>query len=200
MKFKYIAFLLLAAATACTGGNPNAPTFNGPGALATRAGVASLSAQATNPIEWGADRKLKWEDFKGTPDPSSPKDAVSAVFVTHTWNCDYYGNFTFTVTAIFEPDNSWVKPSAKSDALLGHEQGHFDLAEVYARKLRKALADLKDPCKDLQRTGQTIDKLAADNEGDLLKEQKKYDDQTNDGTDAKKQGQWADRIKRDLGR
>ena len=68
MKFKYIAlFLLLATATACTDRNPNAPTFNGPGAaLATRPSVTSLSAEATNPIEWGADRKLNWDDFKGT--------------------------------------------------------------------------------------------------------------------------------------
>lgn len=39
-----------------------------------------------------------------------------------------------------DPKQSWVKPDRKTPELLRHEQGHFDIGEIYARKIRTALA------------------------------------------------------------
>jgi hypothetical protein len=42
-----------------------------------------------------------------------------------------------------EPYKSWIKD--KSDSLtLTHERAHFDITEIYARKLRKELSTIKN--------------------------------------------------------
>lgn len=48
----------------------------------------------------------------------------------------------FTANAVFYKRRSWVKPSTRTDAALKHEQGHFDLTEIYTRRLREELTSL----------------------------------------------------------
>jgi hypothetical protein len=43
------------------------------------------------------------------------------------------------VTNTFYASKSWVKPNGRIESVLIHEQGHFDLCEVYTRKLRNQL-------------------------------------------------------------
>lgn len=51
------------------------------------------------------------------------------------------GNLVITLTAVMYPNASWIKPTKKSEELLIHEKLHFDIAEVYARKIRQAFED-----------------------------------------------------------
>ena len=61
-----------------------------------------------------------------------------------SWDCN--GNaFTFTATSKFDKENSW-KRDVRTAELLAHEQLHFDLAELYARKMRKHFALLPNAC------------------------------------------------------
>ena len=48
------------------------------------------------------------------------------------------GKTTFTIYAGMDQNNSWIKNSNDS-VTLKHEQGHFDICEIYARTLRKEL-------------------------------------------------------------
>ena len=49
--------------------------------------------------------------------------------------------FGSTAQATFDPNTSWVRnPKTASEALLRHEQLHFDITEVYARLMRQKLA------------------------------------------------------------
>ena len=49
-------------------------------------------------------------------------------------------------------EDTWVVRSAKTDALLAHEQGHFDISGVDARQLMQDLAALRaDTTDELQR-------------------------------------------------
>jgi hypothetical protein len=60
----------------------------------------------------------------------------------------------------FYPNSSWVKPGRKSTELLKHEQGHFDLTELYARKAEKQYdADTKDGT-DGEREKEASEKIA----------------------------------------
>src|SRR6266436_4042982 len=93
----------------------------------------------TPAIEWSADRKLKWDDYKRKPKDGTGLDTESAVYFTALGVGCKEGKVVNQVRAVFEPDESWVDPTKKTDQLLKHEQGHFDLAELSARKLRKAL-------------------------------------------------------------
>jgi hypothetical protein len=60
--------------------------------------------------------------------------------------------FEYRVVAAFRPDHSWVRPEilkrpADSARALRHEQTHFDLTEVHARRLRRYFMELVAPCK-----------------------------------------------------
>lgn len=44
------------------------------------------------------------------------------------------------VYAYFSPRQSWYHKDMADDHLLSHEQLHFDITELYARKLRKKIA------------------------------------------------------------
>ncbi len=69
-------------------------------------------------------------------------------------------DFQYEVQSNFYPGNSWVKPDKKDAYLLAHEQLHFDISELHARKLRKALEEYKltkNVKQDLQKIYKTIE-------------------------------------------
>jgi hypothetical protein len=98
----------------------------------------SVSATSTA-IQW-TGQKLSWNDFQGQPDPRSNGDAATAIRIDAK---PYYKKrkLCYTITTWFIPSKSWYR--FKSDELLAHEQLHFDLAELYARKARKKVRDLQ---------------------------------------------------------
>ena len=89
----------------------------------------------------------------------------------------------------------------KSVKLLKHEQGHFDISEIWARKLNKKLQGLcgrgktvKDATDDLQKQ---VQKAYDESERDRDKMEKDYDKETKGGTDDAKQAEW-DKMISDL--
>ena len=152
----------------------------------------------TPAIIWSPDRKLTWDDFKRKPKEGTGLDAESAVYIETSGIECKNGKVVYNVRAVFEPDESWVDPNKKSAALLAHEQGHFDLAEVYARKLRKALSELASLCEDKKKFAEAVKAALKKNADELRKAEEKYDEDTNHGEDADKQKQAADDIKKGL--
>jgi hypothetical protein len=97
-----------------------------------------VSAVQTNDIiPWSAGRKLTWNDFKGNPDPNSPNAALTSSNINIQIGYDESG-FQYSIKCSFDKNRSWVR--IRSNEVLAHEQGHFDIAEIYARKLNKAMA------------------------------------------------------------
>ena len=45
----------------------------------------------------------------------------------------------FTVKCFFYPEKSWYKAEICNAVVLSHEQLHFDIAELFARKFRRQL-------------------------------------------------------------
>lgn len=92
-------------------------------------------------ILWDTDRKLVWDDFKGTADAGMPNiEALTAS--TIEVSTSYYENEVpkFNVASFFIKSQSWTKTD--SDFTLEHEQLHFDITEIHARKIRKAFDSL----------------------------------------------------------
>src|SRR5580765_1242704 len=91
-------------------------------------------------IDWNPGRKLSWEDFKSQPDGSS----VNAALTSTNINIDYTFNsqgFKYKIRCQFDPSKSWGR--IRNDYILSHEQAHFDIAEIHARLLHKALKNYK---------------------------------------------------------
>nr|WP_294938398.1 hypothetical protein [uncultured Flavobacterium sp.] len=102
-------------------------------------------------ILWDSSRKLVWEDFKGDVDASMPKiEALTASIIEVS--SSYYENEVpkFNVYSYFVKSKSWTKTD--SESTLEHEQLHFDITEIYARKIRKSFDSLnKRKCTDIKK-------------------------------------------------
>ena len=92
-------------------------------------------------ICWTEEIKLRWSDFQGIPDSTSSGLAgcASTLEAIGFWD---NGLPNFKVTNCFNKIHSWAKDTASND-LLKHEQLHFDIAEIHARKLRKTIDSLR---------------------------------------------------------
>jgi len=136
---------------------PRARTLATLGCLAVVAGCASPGvvsrpdAVAGADIRWSARRPLTWSDFRGPVD-AAPGERVAMTAATLRWSYEYslerdgnvceYWVKTVRSEAVFNPADSWVRPGYSTDAILRHEQSHFDLTEVFKRELDARTAGL----------------------------------------------------------
>ena len=94
-------------------------------------------------IIWRASYRLKADDFTGTPILDSKFGAITraGICCNSTYGTDT--SLYFTVTCIFYKNISWINPSELDSNLIEHEQGHFDIAEIFSRKLEQRLCSLE---------------------------------------------------------
>ena len=147
-------------------------------------------------IPWSEDVKLKWENFKAKP----PKYTYNESAVTSSGvSSSVSANDTiiqFTVKCLFNEKESWVIRKDTSVWLLNHEQRHFDITEVYARKFRKII--LKYHFKNIKEVGNMFNKTYRDINKEMNAEQKKYDRETDHSRNADIQNEWNQQIDKQL--
>ena len=79
--------------------------------------------------------------------------------------------------------------------MLQHEQGHFDLAELYARKLNKALKEYTFNAQTINKDVNSIyEKIMAEQH----KAQNRYDLETDFSRNKSRQAMWSSKIANDL--
>lgn len=99
-------------------------------------------------IYWSENDRLEWDDFEGKPRHDyQGVSALTSSGIVHYKGCKD-GKINYKVRAYFEKEESWVKEEAMTTHHLIHEQIHFDITELYARKLRKVLADRSFKCEE----------------------------------------------------
>ncbi|PYO88472.1 MAG: hypothetical protein DMD58_12240 [Gemmatimonadetes bacterium] len=155
---------------------------------------------ADHAFAWSAGRPLAWSDFQGSPPSKGSEGAKTSYTLYSGWKCRGDA-FEFGVIAGFRPRQSWVKTIVLNDStqrgtILRHEQTHFDLAEVHARRMRRAYRDLARPCA---RTDAELSALAERLAQEEKAEQRRYDTETNHGLLAEQQGAWSRDVARRLG-
>ena len=140
-------------------------------------------------IQWTAARRLAWDDFRSDPDDNSTNAALTASTIGFKYKYDTDNGFTYNITCLFEKNISWGR--IKTDYILAHEQGHFDIAEIFARKLHKAIRAYNfNPAtaqKDVPAIYQKIMK-------DLAAAQDQYDSETDFSRDKEAQAEWLEKI------
>src|SRR5687768_6828529 len=94
----------------------------------------SASVDDRGTITWNEFYRLQWHDFQGEPQENSIGDAGTVVQIKAK---PYLvkKQVRYDVYALFNRKKSWARDY--SESLLAHEQLHFDIAELYARKIRK---------------------------------------------------------------
>lgn len=108
--------------------------------------VSSLISQ-NDTIHWSAGKPLTWNDFKGdVPDTSLADGFADVKILASSKNPAKYSLSNTYVVTVFNWRNSWVKPKMDSEMYLKYFQVMFDIGELYSRKLRKSIKEIKlDP-------------------------------------------------------
>ena len=149
-------------------------------------------------ISWDKDQQLKWDDFKGVPDNSNELDAYTMLGISLEVMGQKDGQVDMGVFGYFEKNKSWVKVDEKTDYLLAHEQKHFDLCEIYRRKLIQTLEAKKTYSFDT--FSDQIGKIFNQVFEDYTKEQARYDEETNHSQKKEAQKRWNKFISKELSR
>ena len=144
-------------------------------------------------IEWDKNRKLTWSDFKGKPNKLSRNEALTDSGMSIGLSCDGQSS-EVTIECFFDPKQSWVKDE-KSDYLLAHEQLHFDITELFVRKLRKQLDQIGNDCQELN---DHIEEYYNKNYKAFVAYQHAYDSESRHSIDKEKQAYWEKKVAREL--
>ena len=152
-----------------------------------------FSQEIEESILWSPNKRLSWKNFEGKVPPDAVPAATTASGVSYKYSANllhYEVELDFEVSAFFYPRESWYKPEVCDDNILQHEQLHFDISELYARKMRFRLErtafseNVKQEIRDIYR--------------EILKEledfQDQYDWETNFSRNSEAQQEWNARI------
>jgi hypothetical protein len=148
----------------------------------------AFSQNSKSLLEWNEYYLLSWDDFEGLPSEKAFGDAATAVQIKAK---PYYvgKEIRYDVYAYFDRAKSWTLD--RSAALLAHEQLHFDIAELYARKIRQRISELSaEGNNDLDIYNAAIRQLLEEsNEADAS-----YDRETLHGAIVKRQDAWMQKV------
>ncbi len=139
-------------------------------------------------IDWNASRKLSWEDYKASPNPRSDAAASTTTYLRISYDITSEG-FTYKIRSQFSKTSSWGR--YKTDYILKHEQGHFDIAEIYARMLNKQMSEY---VFNHQRYQEDLNNIYFTIEREREQMQEDYDNETNHSINKEKQEIWFKKI------
>jgi hypothetical protein len=143
---------------------------------------------------WSENLKLKWTDFKNDSFPGVNVSALSAIRIRLDYEVRYNLDWV-KVQCEFSKKLSIARKD-KSPNLLQHEQGHFDLAEVYAREIRHEILAIRSRLN--RGNYKMLDSIHHFWDSKLAKEHIKYDKETDYSRDTVMQSKWMLEIKKRL--
>jgi len=135
-------------------------------------------------IYWNHNSLLSWSDFQGKPEEGSDFSSITDWGISFQYTI-IENEFNADVKCYFNKNGSWTKTN--SLYVLRHEQCHFDLAEVYARKLRQELEGYSFRHNASEQELDAIYKRVA---GECTAEENRYDAETKHSLDTQKQKEW----------
>lgn len=151
-----------------------------------------VSDDQGNLIPWKADRKLTWADFKAKPLLGTDNAALTSSNINFSFGYGTKG-FTYSISCNFDKSRSWAR--VKTDYILAHEQAHFDIAEIFARKLNRDLSKYKynekTASNDINKIYETL--MTDHHQMQLL-----YDRETNHSISEDKQKEWLKKVNEQL--
>jgi hypothetical protein len=155
-----------------------------------RTGIAEREKKRADDeyIPWVPHYRLTWDDFLCEPRRNTDAVASTSTALGMAYQIKN-GKLTYQVTCKFSKNKSWGL--VKTPYILAHEQGHFDITEIFARKLYQALQgyplNRATFAKDINAIYETVVEA---------KEafQAAYDGETDHSRNRNKQAEWLERI------
>ncbi len=161
---------------------------------------------------WSSERPLGWGDFSGVAPPDADSMTPAEINIEVQWRISVVTEYDWDtrsyvshvspasvqVLNLMDCRGSWCVLSRVSGNTLRHEQGHFDLQEVYTRKLRDALAEITVQAASDSAAKQLMQQAIQDTAGSILGRlesmQDRYDRETVHSTNVQMQDQWCRQI------
>lgn len=145
-------------------------------------------------IIWSEARPLTWDDFKGeTQDIAHSVAETNAGFKASWHFINNYKKLEFKVYAYFIPSKSWFEKEHGTDYVLNHEQRHFDIAEIFARKLRRRFTAIRSG--DISTlNNKKLSAIYKEVFAEYDRFQQLYDEETESGVNEEVQEKWNQRI------
>ena len=139
-------------------------------------------------IAWAPTRRLSWDDFLCEPDRSSDAVASTSTSLGIAYQLEN-GGLTYSITCNFSKHKSWGL--LKTDYILAHEQGHFDITEVFARILYSRLNQYQFNRKTFRKDVNEIYQQVVKEKEDM---QAAYDGESDHSRNRRMQHQWLQKI------
>lgn len=139
--------------------------------------------------------QLKWKDYQGDAEDDVNASALTSI----GFRMGYKGtarqdSLVVIVEAFFDKQNSWAKKDTTAYALK-HEQIHFDITELYARKLKQSIQGATLTYKNYQSVLRDLERKA---HHDLNTADSIYEAVTDYSKNKVEQKKWNDNIAVDL--
>jgi hypothetical protein len=157
-----------------------------------------LSAQTTEILH--SKGKLDWANYAQKPATHGNIKAFTYAGVSYFLRQSGTEHIV-QFQAYVNVNDSWVLEGAASKSLLEHEQGIFDLTEVYARKMKKAAMALiaeQGPDAKFDTLLPLIRGVYRELNNELFQQQNMYNVETRNGNDLAAQKRWNEKISSDL--
>lgn len=174
-------------------------------------------AASANEIDWNAEQPLTWDDFDGPVPRGADEARVASTTSSIAWSYEYEIRWSgekcdFSIVRLdsvarFHRDSSWVRRGHRTPEVLEHEQGHFDIAQLYDEKFRETTRKLVGSSQECvgqsqRRATRNAERQIARLVGAIYDEvwrqyelrQEAYDRETNHGIDREAQADWTQEI------
>lgn len=183
--------------------------------------VTRVTAGADPAIEWSPERRLVWDDFQGPVPADADEERIATTAASLSWSNEYGIAWSreecvlriarIDSAALFHPDRSWVRPGHRLPAVLEHEQGHFDIAQIFRQKFERETRPFVGQPRECRGRNERAAARHAKSEVERLigtiydevwrqyrAEQEAYDRETRHGIDTDAQAAWTRKIRAQL--
>jgi hypothetical protein len=151
-----------------------------------------VKEETVETIPWSARRILSWDDFQGAPRRNTDAVASTSTSLGIAYQLRN-GELTYEVTCTFSKPKSWG--STRTPYILAHEQAHFDITELFARRLNQRLQEYEFNKRTYKQDLNAIyQKVVSEKEA----MQQAYDGETDHSRKRRIQYEWLDRIEQML--
>ena len=138
-------------------------------------------------IPWNTERKLTWDDFTADAPGNTSDAALTTTYVGFSYSKSR-NVISYKIECKFQKSRSWGR--VKTEYILKHEQGHFDIAEIFARKLNKEIKAYLAKSNNHEGLNPIYSKVMQEKR-DM---QEQYDKESNHSIHKVKQGEWDEKI------
>lgn len=163
-----------------------APAFND--RIVPKKNLLHFAIEDAEYIPWLHQRKLTWEDFQCEPVRNTEAVALTSTALGLSYRVSN-GQFIYEISCGFAKTRSWGL--LKTSYILAHEQAHFDITELFARKLHQELEQYQFNRKSFKKDVNTLYQKVV-KEKEMFQEL--YDKQTDHSRNHTQQQQWLTRI------